>query len=328
MSELPEYSPVEAQDPPSPTEAPASNIPIPAEAASNIDAIAVSVGDTPASRSNDDPLLFQRFAVVPPQERIPHMGHIGILILMALGGLVCAILIAHAAVSYHLFGVTNLNDASTDFHYTLGTEGIFYLLTFLGALVVFPLFWHKSLLAGLQWRAHAALRCSGYLISTALVCFVLAMVDGILMPGPTDAPIDRIFRVPGAAWFLFVFGVTAAPFFEEIAFRGFLLPALATAFDWIAEQAADQPSHQVDENGHPRWSMTAIVTSSILTSILFALMHADQTGHSFGPFLLLLCISLILCAARILTRSLAATVLVHATYNFLLFSFMLLAARG
>jgi hypothetical protein len=57
-------------------------------------------------------------------------------------------------------------------------------------------------------------------------------------------------------------------------------------------------------------------------------MHAEQTGYSIGPFLLLLCVSLVLCWARLSTRSLAASVLVHACYNFMLFFFMLLGTGG
>jgi len=57
-------------------------------------------------------------------------------------------------------------------------------------------------------------------------------------------------------------------------------------------------------------------------------MHAEQTAHAFGPFLLLVCVSLVLCWARLSTRSLAASVLVHASYNFMLFALMLLGTGG
>jgi membrane protease YdiL (CAAX protease family) len=57
-------------------------------------------------------------------------------------------------------------------------------------------------------------------------------------------------------------------------------------------------------------------------------MHAAQTGYSFGPFLLLVGVSLVLCIVRLSTRSLASSVLVHASYNFLLFAIMLLGTDG
>ena len=157
---------------------------------------------------------------------------------------------------------------------------------------------------------------------------MLAALDQVLLPGPANAPIEDIFRSPGAAWLMFGFGVAFAPFFEEMAFRGFLLPAFATAWDWAIEKSTGRPARPLDENGHPQWSIFAMVIASILTTLPFALMHADQQGHSLGPFVLLIVISLILCAVRIVTRSLAASTLVHACYNFLLFFFMLVSTGG
>jgi membrane protease YdiL (CAAX protease family) len=71
-----------------------------------------------------------------------------------------------------------------------------------------------------------------------------------------------------------------------------------------------------------------MVVSSILTSVPFALMHAEQTGYSLGPFVLLISVSMVLCWARLSTRSLAASVFVHASYNCLLFSLMLVGTGG
>jgi hypothetical protein len=216
----------------------------------------------------------------------------------------------------------------TDIHYTLGSMAIMYLSTFAFSLAIFPLVWNHSLFAGLHWNGATALRLRRRLFTAAFVCFLLALVNGLLLPGPQDAPIDKLFRTPGAAWLMFGFGVTFAPFFEEMIFRGFLLPALCTAWDWSIERGAGKPAPPLDANGNPQWSVFAMVASSIATSIPFALMHADQTGHALGPFLLLVAVSLVLCWARLGTRSLAASVLVHGSYNFLLFSLMLLGTGG
>ncbi len=71
-----------------------------------------------------------------------------------------------------------------------------------------------------------------------------------------------------------------------------------------------------------------MVIASFVTSLPFALMHAEQTGYSLGPFLQVFAVSLVLCAVRLRTRSLAASTLVHACYNFMLFSTMLIGTGG
>ncbi len=276
---------------------------------------------------SDAPLLFASYTK-PPQDRIPHFGHLALLALLAISALIVVAVVGQVALMNHVLGVSSITEAATNIRYLLGTQALLYVFTFAGSLVVFPLVWHKSLFAGLQWRGSRALQRSGYLIGAAALCFILAMIDGYFFPGPKDAPIDRIFRTPGAAWFLFAFGVTFAPFFEEIAFRGFLLPSLATAFDWTGEKISHRPRPALDFNGHPLWSMPAMIVASLITSLFFALMHADQTSYSIGPFVLLVLVSLVLCFARLRLRSLAASVLLHASYNFLLFSFMLISTGG
>jgi len=275
-------------------------------------------------------LLFQSWCNIeePSSTRIPNFGHLGILAVITLLGLIGTALITRSALSFHLFGISAVKDAVTDIHYTLGSMAVLYLLTLLASVFVFPLFWNKGFFAGLQWRGDTAMRLHWRLFSAALICFGLALVNGWLLPGPADTPIDKLFRTPAAAWFMFSFGITFAPFFEEMAFRGFLLPALCTALDWAVEKAHDEPPPPLDDNGHPQWSVAAMAVASVLTSVPFAMMHAEQTGYSVGPILLLIGVSLVLCWIRLRTRSLAASVLVHAWYNFLLFSLMLVSTGG
>jgi membrane protease YdiL (CAAX protease family) len=264
----------------------------------------------------------------PSQVRIPHLGHVGILGLLASVGLVGAGLLTRSALSFRLFGISTLQGAMSDVHYTIGSMAALYLIAFGAALLIFPLFWHRDYFAGIQWNGRSALRHLKSLFAAAGVCFVLALVDEVVLPGPSNAPIDKLFDTRTAAWLLFAFGVTFAPFFEETVFRGFLLPALSTAFDWSVERATGNPARPLDPLGHPQWSLGAMVFASIATSVPFALMHAEQTAWSLGPLLLLVAVSLVLSWARLSTRSLAASVLVHASYNFLLFSLMLLGTGG
>ena len=276
--------------------------------------------------------MFQQWYVPPPRPpvRVPHFGHVAILMVFVLSGLFAAGILMAVAVRYHVFGVTSLKSAITDLdvRYALGSESIVYFVMFGACVLFFPMIWHKSFFEGIQWNGETALRLRKQLFLTAAVCFVLALVNGLLLPSPQNAPIDKIFRTPGAAWLLFAFGITLAPFFEELVFRGFILPAVCTACDWINERFSHAPVRPLDEHGQPQWSLASMVIGSLATSIPFAGMHAAQTGYSLGPFVLLVCVSMVLCWARLSTRSLAASVLVHASYNFLIFSLMMLGTSG
>lgn len=272
--------------------------------------------------------FFESYARFHQPPRFPNFGDLGILLVLLICGWVCAGALIATALHYHLYGVSSISQAMSEIHYTLGSEAIWYFACFVGCVLVFPAVWHMGFFRGIEWRAEAVVRRRGWLLTAVIVCLALAAVDAIVLPGPTEAPIDKIFREPGAAWLLFAFGITLAPFFEELGFRGFLLPALCTAWDWGMERIRHLPPPHVDDDGKAEWSLPAMAVGSLITSLPFALMHAEQTGWSFGPFVLLLCVSLILCWIRLSTRSLAASTVVHACYNLLLFSLMLAGTDG
>ncbi|WP_109485151.1 CPBP family intramembrane glutamic endopeptidase [Occallatibacter savannae] len=343
MSTFPEQVPHNPEQQPSgePTDSPASdplgpeNVPIPpAEWTGEPEEPSPQPGSTSTASlaAPDDQPLFASYTrpelIALREERIPHMGHIGILILLVFSAFVAINVLVAAALHAKLWGISTPAQAQTDFHYALITQAALYLITFAGCLIAFPLLWRKSFFDGIHWNGAFAIQRFARLVSAAVICFFVAMINGMLLPGPTDAPIDQLFKAPGAAWVLFAFGVTLAPFFEEMAFRGFLLPALCTAWDWSLEHLTGTPRRPLDQNGDPNWSLNAMIFGSLITSLPFALMHGFQTAWSLGPFLLLVFVSLVLCWVRLSTRSLAASTLVHASYNFMLFSFMLLGTGG
>jgi hypothetical protein len=279
--------------------------------------------------SEEAPLFANVFQPEPPPPvRIPHLGHVALLLVYFLFGVVVAGVFLGLALHFHLFRVSSTDAALNDIHYTLGSELLLYLVTFAFSYFTFPLMWHMDFFAGVQWNGATALRLRWRLIGTGGLCFFIAILNILFVPGPANAPIERIFKQPGAAWLLFFFGITFAPFFEELFFRGFLLPALSTAYDWLAEKFYHKPRRPLGPNGHPQWSFSAMAIASVVTSVPFGLMHAHQTGDSADVVILLSCVSLVLCAVRLITRSLASSVLVHAFYNFLLFSMMLLGTEG
>ncbi len=263
---------------------------------------------------------------LPP--RIPHIGHFLLMLVLLIVGFLGAVVVLMIALHFHLYGISTLEGTKTEIHYTLGSEGLGYVFTLLACMIVFPMIWHKSFFAGVQWNGATALKLGWRLVGAAFVCLLLALLNSVILPGPEHAPIEDIFREKGAAWLLAIFGVTFAPFFEEMFFRGFMLPSLCTAYDWCVEKIYRKPRLPLGENGHPQWSTPAMAIGAVVTSLPFAGMHAAQTGYSIGPFLLLVGVSTVLCAVRLWTRSLAASTLVHASYNFMLFSIMLIGTSG
>jgi membrane protease YdiL (CAAX protease family) len=115
------------------------------------------------------------------------------------------------------------------------------------------------------------------------------------------------------------FGVSIAPFMEELAFRGFLLPGLVHAFQWLMRQQVLSPQ---------AFSWITLPLSVVLTTVPFALLHAEQVSSAWGPLLLIGLVSIALCAVRLRLRSLAASTVVHAAYNLTLFAGILLQTDG
>lgn len=265
-------------------------------------------------------------AVPPRIRRIPHLGHALLLGLFLLIGLLCTGILLIVALRFHAFGVHSLNQATQSLPYNLAAMVCLYSFTLAASGVIFPLIWKKSFLQGLQWNAAEAARQSWKLVAMGVVCFLLALAARPFLPH--KSPIESMLNSPQAAWLMFAFSITIAPLAEECIFRGFLLPAACTAFDWIGEKIARRPVPALLCHEHPQWSVGAMIFAAATVSVLFALVHSSQTAGAAGPMVLLWCVSVILCAVRLKTRSLAASTLTHASYNCTLFLVMMIGTHG
>jgi len=232
------------------------------------------------------------------------------------------------ALYFHWFGLRNVSDAAAKTGVTLAIEVMIYGFALAGAVPFFRMAWGRGYFAGIHWHGGTAYRRRYWLVGAALLCNGIAILGNLVLPFPKEAPVDKLFDTSADAWLLLVFGVTVAPFFEEMIFRGFLVPAMATAWDWCRERMTGAQPQPLDAEGNPVWSRFAMLFAALTVSVPFALMHADQVGKAWGPLVLLYCVSLILCAVRLAARSLAASTLVHSMYNFMLFSMMLVQTGG
>jgi len=199
--------------------------------------------------------------------------------------------------------------------YAISGQAVGYALLWALAALVFSLWWHRSFFTGIHWNFAVARRWAVVLGGLGVITGLAITIAGNFVPMPKAPPIlEDLTRSAAGAWALMAFGVTIAPLTEELAFRGFLLPSLVNIFRWLEHKRII---------GEQAVRYFGIPLSIILTSIPFALMHSQQVSNSWGPVLLIGCVSIILCVIRLTTGSVAAGVVVHACYNLTLFAGLL-----
>ncbi len=207
-----------------------------------------------------------------------------------------------------------------DARWLVPSEALGYAAVMVVAVPLFSLWWKRSFAEGVHWNFAAARKYFLRLTLLGLACGFGIGLLGNFLPMPKNPPIELdLLHSPVGAWMMFVFGVTCAPLFEELCFRGFLLPAFVNAFRWLSLKG-DLSPQSVRRLGYP--------VSALLTSLPFALMHSPQVSHAWGPLVLIGVVSLLLCAVRLRLNSLAGSAVVHAAYNFTLFAGMLIGTDG
>jgi hypothetical protein len=256
-----------------------------------------------------------------PARRIPHLGHALLFFSIAWLMLSLCVLVVFSIARIH-----TEQGARAHPGLALLAQALSYGFTLAIAWWLFPRLWDRSFLHGLQWNVLAAHRRWFWIIPLGVAMSALAQFSLRFVAEPRNTPIDALMRTATSAWLTAAFGILLAPLAEEIAFRGFLLPALATAYDWLAMERTPA--------GFQRWqnsalhSRAALVFAAIFSSVPFALMHAGQLQHAWGVLGILYGVSLVLSVVRIRTHSVACSVLMHMTYNFTVFAVVFFITGG
>lgn len=255
--------------------------------------------------------------------RVPHLGH-AILFL----ALFFFLLFAAQAIFLGFAHPVNAAHRVATVHPKLmvAAEALAQILTLVLSCFFFPLLWQRSFGNGIQWNFEAARRNAHKLIPIGLIAGFVVQGISSLIPVPKSIPMDNFFRTPSDVWLVTAFGTLLGPLFEEIAFRGFLLPAFAIAYDWLS--LPKTPAARDHWRNTTGLTFASLIFSAILSSIFFALLHAEQLAHAWVALFVLFCVSLILTLVRIRTRSVASSTLVHAVYNFSVFLTLFIATGG
>ena len=255
-----------------------------------------------------------------PARRIPHLGHAFFFFsLSIMMYLLCAAGVLSAA---------RIRPEQLMQHLGLGLliQVLAYILTLAAAAWIFPHLWSKPFLIGIDWNAFSVTRRWFWIIPLGVVLSIAAQVADTHIPEIAKSPLDSFFTTPRDAWLLTACGVLLFPLFEEVAFRGFLLPALATAYDWLALDRTPAGLHRWETS--TAHSTPALIFGAVFSSLGFAFIHGDQLSFSFGFMAVLFVVSLVLSWVRIRSHSVACSVLLHATYNLTTFATAFIASGG
>jgi membrane protease YdiL (CAAX protease family) len=258
-----------------------------------------------------------------PPTRIPHLGH-ALLFLAITGFILFATQLAILVFTHPAKTAAGLPNVHPKL--ILLSEAFTYLLSLAACWFLFPRLWHRSFVSGLQWNGPAAIRNVFRLVPIGIVLSLTVQAASSLVQMPKSIPMDDFFRTRSDLWMVTAFGVLLAPLFEEITFRGFFLPAFAIAYDWLCLPRTEAARNTW--NSSNAITLPALVFSAVLTSILFALLHGKQTAFTWPVLVLLFSVSLVLTTVRIRLRSVAASTLVHASYNLTIFVAAFIATGG
>jgi membrane protease YdiL (CAAX protease family) len=225
--------------------------------------------------------------VVAPTENPPWSGWDVLLIaLLTIVSVIMFLLIAVFAVQRFLYPNIPVPEVATYPLVTLLAQSLAYLLVLACMIAMVKRRSGREFLVAIRWNW--PVRWPFYVLAGLSLSVVIAGL-GRLLPIPDELPIDQFFRTPRQALISLLFGTTLGPLWEELFFRGSLYPVLARRL--------------------------RVVPAVFVTSLSFSLIHVPQLKGAWAPVLLIFLVGLTLTITRAVTKSVAAGLLMHVTYN-------------
>jgi membrane protease YdiL (CAAX protease family) len=179
-------------------------------------------------------------------------------------------------------------------------SGIYLLLltVFLDIVVVGFIFFlikilhRQPILPTLRWEVRERIPLLSLLFGGVFLA-LSAVIFSRVFPPPTDTVFDKFLTSTPSLVLLVIFGGIVGPLLEEIIFRGFIYTLLADIYS----------------------SSVAVP----ITSVLFAMMHVGQLRGNLPAVVWILGVGAVLTVIRNRSRSLIPSVIVHTTYNAMIF---------
>jgi uncharacterized protein len=239
----------------------------------------------------------QPIVAAPPTEpeRLPFWGYADVALMM---GLALPCMFLGWGLVWLGMGVTNLHPASAVKAVAAMLFG--YGLLFTALMVIFRVQYDRPLWRSLGWT-WTGVPIFGCVVYGCATTMLVGVVAKLIHTPPSAGPLMDMMKDRTALIVMAIFGSTAAPLFEELAFRGFLQPLLVRNLGAIA--------------------------GVLLSAAFFGGLHYSEYGESWRSALLIAVAGVAFGCMRQWTGSTAAAALMHASFNGLQFVALLLAPK-
>jgi len=239
---------------------------------------------TPPSEPQAAPPADVPPAVAPPAERYPFWGYRDVAMLTGLAFVLFIAIGTIASLVYQPTHVTAVQAIVATFTFEGLSFGMLYAAIRFGYGRPFwrSIGWVPARLG--FWH------CLGWGVLTAAVVVAI----GSLLPRPPERTMmQELLRDRGSILLVGFFAITLGPLFEELAFRGFLMPLLARSFGAVAGAA--------------------------LQAVPFALLHGAEYAWAWQQLILMFLAGSAFGWMRHKSGSTAASTYMHAGYNLVAF---------
>jgi membrane protease YdiL (CAAX protease family) len=138
---------------------------------------------------------------------------------------------------------------------------------------------------------------------------IIAAIVGSRVHTPDDMPIQALQNSKTGLMLMMALAVAVAPLVEETVFRGYLYPVLVRIISGITHSLGMEFS---------RATHVGVVSSILLTGVLFGLLHGAQLAWTWGIVGLLIFVGITFTYVRARTGTVVASYFMHLGYNSLI----------
>jgi CAAX protease family protein len=178
---------------------------------------------------------------------------------------------------------------------------VFYAILYAGFVVILQLRYRAPVLVSLGWRRTAFHPLFAALGGVALA-LGLAVLASLLHTPQVPSPIDKLVTSRSSLILFVATAVIAAPFFEELLFRGFVQPLLSRTF--------------------------GILAGVLITAALFGALHAPEYSWAWQYALVVSLAGAVFGWIRARTGSIIPGTIMHGFYNLAFVAGYLATNRG